>query len=185
MEQEYHHKPHDELGGQSPLERYLGAPNVGRPLPVEGGQELGEKFRLRVQRRQRKSDGTVGIEGRRFEVPSASRHLSELTVRYARWDLSLVDLYDAQRRQSVCRIFPVDKQRNADGSRAVRARSSSSRANAAERAHGTAAHPPARGLPRPRPAPAYIPYRPPAAEPVEPSEDANQEADGDQEETTS
>jgi hypothetical protein len=47
--------------------------------------------------------------------------LSELTVRYARWDLSLVHLYDEQRRQSVCRIFPVDKHRNADGARAVRA----------------------------------------------------------------
>jgi putative transposase len=121
VEQEYHHKPHDELGGQSPLERYLAAPNVGRPLPVDSGRDLGEKFRLCAHRRQRKSDGTLTIEGRRFEVPQAYRHLSELTVRYARWDLSLVHLYDAERRQSVCRIFPVDKHRNADAARAVRA----------------------------------------------------------------
>jgi len=46
--------------------------------------------------------------------------MAELTVRYARWDLSLVHLYDVERRQSVCRIFPVDKHRNADGARAVR-----------------------------------------------------------------
>jgi len=120
IEQEYHQKPHDELG-QSPLERYLEAPGVGRPLGTEGGGQLREKFRLRAYRRQRKSDGTVSIEGRRFEIPSAYRHIARLCVRYARWDLSFVHLYDEERRRTLCRIFPVDKHKNADGRRALRA----------------------------------------------------------------
>ena len=119
VEQEYHRKPHDELAGQSPLKRYLEAPGVGRPVPVDGGSELREKFRLCAERRQRKSDGTLAIEGRRFEVPSAYRHRLKFTVRYARWDLSIVHLYDESQRRCVCRIFPVDKHRNADGARAV------------------------------------------------------------------
>lgn len=114
IEQEYQRKPHDELGGQSPLERYLRAPNVGRPC--EAG-ELRQRFRLRKRRRQRQSDGTVSIAGRRFEIPSAYRHIADLAVRYARWDLSFVHLYDERERRTLCRIFPLDKEKNADGSR--------------------------------------------------------------------
>lgn len=117
VEQEYHRKPHDELKGLSPLERYLSAPNVGRAC--EAG-ELREKFRLCEHRRQRHSDGTVIIEGQRFEIPSAYRHIDKLTVRYARWDLSFVHLYDERERRTLCRIFPLDKHKNADGSRRPR-----------------------------------------------------------------
>ena len=48
------------------------------------------------RRMQRKSDGTVVIEGRRFEVPNRYRHLSRVEVRYAGWDLGLVHLVDAR-----------------------------------------------------------------------------------------
>jgi len=167
VEQEYHHKPHDELRNQSPLERYLEAPNVGRPVPGEGGRELGEKFRLCVHRRQRKSDGTLAIEGQRFEVPSAYRHMAKLTVRYARWDLSLVHLYDERRRRCVCRIFPVDKHRNADGARAVRAKlqpvptETPPNGRMAPLLTRLLADYRARGL-----APAYLPHRRPTADPT-------------------
>jgi hypothetical protein len=39
-------------------------------------------------RMQRKSDGTVVIEGRRFEIPNRYRHLTRLEVRYAGWEVS-------------------------------------------------------------------------------------------------
>lgn len=158
VEQEYHRKPHDELKGQSPLERYLGAPNVGRAC--EAG-ELREKFRLCVHRRQRQSDGTVIIEGQRFEIPSAYRHLGELTVRYARWDLSFVHLYDERARRTLCRIFPLDKHKNADGSR--RQRDPEGQVDASTSAPDGSMAPLLRrlledyrssGLP-----PAYVPYR--------------------------
>ena len=48
----------------------------------------------RLQRRQRQSDGTISLEGVRFEIPARYRHFRDVSVRYARWDLSRVDLVD-------------------------------------------------------------------------------------------
>jgi hypothetical protein len=64
------------------------------------------------------SDGTLVIDTQRFEVPNRYRHLRELAVRYAGWDLSQVHLLDERSGQLLCRLYPQDKQRNA---RAVRA----------------------------------------------------------------
>ncbi len=44
-------------------------------------------FRVEVARRQRRCDGTVSLEGARFEIPARYRHLSTVHLRYARWDL--------------------------------------------------------------------------------------------------
>jgi hypothetical protein len=43
--------------------------------------------------------------------------LSELHVRYARWDFSRVDLVDARTGAILCAIQPLDKSANADGQR--------------------------------------------------------------------
>jgi hypothetical protein len=40
-------------------------------------------------------------------------------VRYASWDLSSVTLVDAQRDVALCEIYPLDKEKNADGRRRV------------------------------------------------------------------
>jgi hypothetical protein len=53
-------------------------------------------------RTQRKSDGTLVIDGRRFEVPDRYRHLTRLEVRYASWDLSLVHLVIWLMRANFC-----------------------------------------------------------------------------------
>ena len=47
-----------------------------------------------AHRMQKKSDGSIVIEGRRFEVPNRYRHLARIEVRYASWDLSAVHLVD-------------------------------------------------------------------------------------------
>ncbi len=80
-ELDYNQKVHTELG-ESPLARYLRGPDVGRASP--DSEALRRAFRLEAARTQRKSDGTISIEGRRFEVPSRFRHLDRLWVRYAR-----------------------------------------------------------------------------------------------------
>jgi hypothetical protein len=54
--------------------------------------ELHKAFRLKTKRMQRKSDGTVSIEGTRFEMPSRYRHIKQLSICYARWNLQLVHL---------------------------------------------------------------------------------------------
>lgn len=112
--QEYHRTVHSELGA-TPLERYLAGPNVGRECP--GSEALRAAFRLEAKRKQRRSDGTVSLGGQRFELPSRYRHLSEVHLRYARWDLSRVDLIDARSGQILSPVRPLDKAANADALR--------------------------------------------------------------------
>lgn len=114
-EQEYHRKEHSELGA-APLQRYLSCADVSRPSP--DALALRQAFRVRHHRRQRRSDGTFTLNGVRFEVPGAYRHLEELCVSYARWDLSQVDLIDARTGMTLAAVFPLDKSARADGQRA-------------------------------------------------------------------
>lgn len=51
------------------------------------------------------------------EVPSRYRHVSEVWVSYARWDLSTVDMIDPQTKKVLATLFPLDKRKNADGVR--------------------------------------------------------------------
>ena len=112
--QEYHRTVHSELG-QTPMQRYLAGPNVGRECP--GSDALRAAFRIEVKRKQRRSDGTVSLEGQRFEIPSRYRRLDQVHLRYARWDFSRVDLIDARTGQILTPIRPLDKAANADALR--------------------------------------------------------------------
>ena len=114
VEQDYHRNVHAEIA-TTPLKRYLDAPNVGRPCP--DSETLRRAFRLRVQRRQRRSDGTISLQGKRFEVPARFRHLETLHVAYARWDLRTVELVDPHSGQGLCPLYPLDKASNASGER--------------------------------------------------------------------
>jgi hypothetical protein len=81
-------------------------------------EALRDAFRLETRRTQRQSDGTISIEGVRFEIPARYRHSREVTVRYARWDLGRVDLVDRRSGIILAPIYPLDKSGNADGRRA-------------------------------------------------------------------
>jgi len=116
IEQEYHRTIHSELG-KTPLQRYLEGPDVDRPSP--SSDALRRAFRMDVSRTQRKSDGTVTVEGVRFEVPSAYRALSQLHLRVARWDLSSVELVDPRMGTHLATLLPLDKASNADRARRV------------------------------------------------------------------
>lgn len=118
VELEYNRKVHSELG-QTPLQRFLGNKNVAQPCPAT--EKLQLAFTTEVRRLQRRSDGTLTLEGIRFEVPSRFGHLSELWLRYASWDLSTVYLADSKSGAILSRIYPVDKTKNAEGQRAPRA----------------------------------------------------------------
>ena len=82
-------------------------------------ESLRDAFRLEAKRSQRQSDGTISLEGVRFEIPARYRHFREVTVRYARWDLGRVDLVDERSGVTLAPIYPLDKTANADGRRAV------------------------------------------------------------------
>ena len=78
---------------------------------------LANAFRIESSRRQRRADGTVSLAGKRFEIPARYRHLGTVQLRYARWDLSQIDLVDAHTGSVLCPVRPLDKSANADGQR--------------------------------------------------------------------
>jgi hypothetical protein len=106
---EYNRARHSELG-ETPAERFLRGPDVGRPSPT--AEELRLAFRVEETRVQRRSDGTVTIAGVRYEVPSRYRTLERLSVRYASWDLSMVHLVDARTGLRLAPLYPLDRSRN-------------------------------------------------------------------------
>jgi putative transposase len=114
IEQEYHRTIHSEID-DTPLNRYLTAKEVGRNCPDT--VSLRQAFCAQVKRTLRRSDGTLSIEGRRFEVSSHYRHLQTLTVRYARWDLSFALLIDPHSNACLERLYPQDKSANAEAIR--------------------------------------------------------------------
>jgi len=114
VEGEYNRKRHSELG-TTPLRRFLDGKDVGRPSPTSEALRL--VFCADDRRTQRQSDGTISLDGRRFELPSRYRHLERVTIRYASWDLSWVHLVDERTDTILCRLYPLDKAANADGRR--------------------------------------------------------------------
>jgi len=114
LEMEYNRSVHREIGC-SPATRFARTRSVLRPSPTSDA--LRAAFRMDVTRRQRHSDGTISLEGVRFEIPACYRHFREIVVRYPRWDLSLVDMVDPRDGTILARLFPLDRTANADGRR--------------------------------------------------------------------
>jgi transposase InsO family protein len=114
VEYEYNRKVHSEIG-EAPITRFLAGPEVTRPCPDSDTLRLA--FTRTDHRMQRKSDGTVVIEGRRFEMPNRYRHLARIEVRYASWDLGMVHLVDERTGKVLARLYPQDKTLNASGLR--------------------------------------------------------------------
>ena len=114
VELEYNRSRHSEIG-EPPVTRYLAGPDVGRES--EGAEVLRRAFTVEVGRKQRRSDGTLSLDGVRFDVPNRYRHLDRLTLRYATWDLSVAWLFDKRTDVMLCTIYPLDKERHGDGCR--------------------------------------------------------------------
>jgi putative transposase len=113
---------------------------------------LAAAFRIEVPRAASgAADGTVSLAGQRFEIPSRYRHLAVVHLRYARWDLTRVDLVDPHTGAVLCPITPLDKSANADGQRRRPTVTGDGRSVAATAfGHGAAAAPVARRLRRHR-----------------------------------
>lgn len=116
VEMEYNRKVHREICC-SPIDRFAQSPDVLRSSPSSNA--LRDAFRREVTRRQRKSDGTIPLDGVRFEIPARYRHFRDVTVRYARWDLARVDMVDPRGGAVLARIYPLDRNANADGRRSA------------------------------------------------------------------
>jgi len=116
VEMEYNRMVHRETN-ETPNDRFIRIKDVGRPTP--SADEIQRAFCIELRRKQRRSDGTIPLESVRYEIPSRYRTLEKLHVQYARWDLTFVHIVDPRTGKPLCRIYPIDKQANADGRRRV------------------------------------------------------------------
>ena len=116
IEHEYHRRVHAGIT-TTPLARYVAAPQVGRQAPL--GLAMTQAFTRRETRRQRRSDGTLSVAGKRFTLPSRHRHLDQVAIRYAAWDLDAVFLVHPHTDIILERLLPLDREANAAGARAL------------------------------------------------------------------
>jgi hypothetical protein len=110
----YNRNIHREIK-MTPLDRYLSSKNVGSSSCDE--DTLKRAFRIDEFRCPRQSDHTITIDDILFRLPQQFWPLDRILVRYARWDLSFVHVVDFVTSKEIMRIFPVDKEANADGKR--------------------------------------------------------------------
>jgi transposase InsO family protein len=116
VEQGYNHHFHEEILC-TPYERFRDGPDVLRPSPDTKTLRLA--FSDQVTRKQRKSDGTISLDGIRFELPNRLRTLDTVTIRYRSWNLASASVIDPRTHAELAHILPLDKQRNASGFRRV------------------------------------------------------------------
>jgi putative transposase len=114
VEMEYNKTEHTEIK-EEPIRRFMNGKSVSRPSPE--GRKLEKAFRKEVKRRQRRSDGTLSLESRRFEIPQAFRCLKVICLHYASWDLSDIDIVDERTGKILSPLYPLNKAKNADGIR--------------------------------------------------------------------
>ena len=116
VEQDYHTTVHSETR-ETPLNRFFNEKNVLRNSLDFG--EVRRSFRMRTKRTTRKTDGTITIDGVRFELPTCHRHLTEVLVRYARWDLGEAELLCAETLKPIAHLLPLNKLANSMGNRII------------------------------------------------------------------
>jgi transposase InsO family protein len=114
VEMDYNRGFHKEIQS-SPVDRHSKCQTVYRDCP--SGEDLRQAFRTQVKRRVRRSDGTITIDGIRFEIPAPYNGLQMVTVHYARWNMAHVHLVDERSLEAIARILPIDKTINSEGLR--------------------------------------------------------------------
>lgn len=114
VELEYNTTKHKEIRC-NPIDKFIKGPNVSRNSP--DASEMRFSFSIPATRIQRKSDGTIQIDGIRFEIPSRFRHFKKIHIKYQSWNLSQVHIIDKRSGDSIAVIYPQDKVKNANGIR--------------------------------------------------------------------
>lgn len=117
IEMEYNKKKHYETG-MPPIQRMLASKDMSRPAPDEA--ELQFAFTVCESRTQRRSDGTISINGVRFEIPSRFNHMKQLHVSFASWNKSIAWIVDKRSGIHIAAIYPQDKAKNASGRRRLK-----------------------------------------------------------------
>lgn len=116
IEMEYHRTVHDDIK-VAPIDKFATGHDVGRISP--SFKELQTCFCKEVGRRQRLTDGTISLQGKRYEIPNRYRTQEKIWIRYAEWDLSNIHIVDRSTGTIIERIFPTDKAKNSYQGRRV------------------------------------------------------------------
>jgi putative transposase len=114
VEQDYHMNIHSETK-ETPLFRFFKEKDVLRQSPTF--KDLKASFRMRTKRTIRKTDGTITLDGIRFELPRCYCHLDEVILRYARWDLGEAEVLCPDTLKPLSTIYPLNKLANSLGYR--------------------------------------------------------------------
>ena len=117
VEMEYNKKRHNEIG-MTPVQCMLESRDMSRSAPGETKLKIG--FTICESRKQRKSDGTISINGIRFEIPSRFNHIQKLHVCFSNWDKAVAYLVDKRTGNLLATIYPQDKIKNASGKRRIK-----------------------------------------------------------------
>jgi hypothetical protein len=72
---------------------------------------------MEIKRTIRVTDGTITLDGIRFEIPQQYVHMESLLLRYARWDLGEAEILCPDTKKSLCFIHPINKVLNSSGFR--------------------------------------------------------------------
>lgn len=114
VEMDYNRQIHDEIK-ETPVDRHSKGRSVYRDCP--SGDDLKQAFRMQIKRRVRRSDGTISVDGIRYEIPAPYHKLETVVVHYARWNMAHVHMVDERTLVSVARLLPLDKAGNSEGRR--------------------------------------------------------------------
>jgi putative transposase len=117
VELEHNRSEHKELDGKSPVDRWLDDKTVMRKSP--DAQAIADAFTKQTTRKQRRSDNTLTFDGVRYELPVRYRHMETVCLRVRGWDKRSVLLIDAHKDHVLCVLYPLDKEKNADGRRGI------------------------------------------------------------------
>jgi transposase InsO family protein len=118
LHEEYQRRAHATTG-DAPLARFAAGPAVLRP--AWSWERMVQAFTMRVERKVRRTVGTVCVEGCDFDLPPAWRHLERAVLRIARWDLSRAWLCHPRSGEVCIALLPADPQARSDGRRRRRA----------------------------------------------------------------
>jgi hypothetical protein len=117
IEMEYNKSKHHEIY-MTPLQCALDGKDVSRSAPEP--DQLQFAFTDCESRKQRLSDGTISLNGIRFEIPSRFNHIQRLYVCFCSWDKSVAWLVDKRTGNKLAAIYPQDKVKNASAIRCMK-----------------------------------------------------------------
>lgn len=112
VHEDYNHKPHRGLEGALPIAKYNHSDRYVSEVSFDT-DTLVKYFTAKLTRCVRSTDGTVVIDGIRYEIPSQHSRMKELELCRASWNRQFMFITNPKTRLPEVKIYPVDRVANA------------------------------------------------------------------------